>query len=219
MPGQIEKPKTAKRATFGMGCFWAGDSLFGAIPGVLRTTVGYSGGTKLSPAYKNIGDHTEVIDIEYDQKIISFNQLLSLFWNNHEYGLTTKIKTQYASLILYHDDEQKLLAEKSKDHLQNKTKEHFTTVIKPFECFHPAEDYHQKYRLQSHTWLLQSIGEITSENLQTSTLAAKLNSYIAGASTLEEFERDPMIAERLNEKQYQYLKDCLIKNQGNGLYC
>lgn len=54
MPGQIEEIKTTKRATFGMGCFWAGDSLFGVTPGVIRTSVGYSGGTKLSPAYKNM---------------------------------------------------------------------------------------------------------------------------------------------------------------------
>lgn len=84
-----------------------------------------------------------------------------------------------------------------------------------YYCF----SYHQKYRLQSHPCLLKSIGPKTSENLQTSTLAAKLNGYIAGASTLEEFQRDKLIAERLNEEEYHYLKDCLIKNQASGLYC
>lgn len=121
MPGQLEEIQ-AKRATFGMGCFWAGDSLFGVLPGVIRTCVGYAGGQKESPTYRNMyyfhsaymllllfyffdnpslvsqsycsGDHTEVVDIEYNPDIISYSQLLALFWQNHEYGLTTKIKRQ-----------------------------------------------------------------------------------------------------------------------------
>ncbi|XP_011642964.1 peptide methionine sulfoxide reductase isoform X2 [Pogonomyrmex barbatus] len=217
MPGQLEEVK-GKRATFGMGCFWAGDSLFGALPGVIRTCVGYAGGTKESPVYKNMGDHTEVIDIEYDPELVSYSYLLSLFWNNHEYGLTTKIKRQYMSLILYHDEEQKLLAEKSREQEQRKRGEVFITEIKKFTKFYPAEDYHQKYRLQSHPWLIETMGFTTPELLRTSPLAAKLNGYIAGAGTLEQFERElPNLG--LNEKAVQYLTKYIIKNQGNGLYC
>ncbi|XP_033215164.1 protein phosphatase 1 regulatory subunit 16A isoform X2 [Belonocnema kinseyi] len=139
MPGQLEQVK-GKRATFGMGCFWAGDSLFGATPGVIRTCVGYAGGSKETPTYRNIGDHTEVIDIEYDPEVISFSQLLSLFWNNHEYGLTRKIKRQYMSLILYHDEEQRTSAEKSADHEQRERGEQLITEIKPFKKFYPAEE-------------------------------------------------------------------------------
>ncbi|XP_011299920.1 peptide methionine sulfoxide reductase [Fopius arisanus] len=217
MPGQVQEQKV-KRATFGMGCFWAGDALFGATPGVIRTCVGYAGGSRPSPTYKNIGDHTEVIDIEYDPTIISLNQLLSLFWNNHEYGLTTKIKAQYASLILYHDEEQKTIAEKSRVHEQRERGEHLTTTIKAFEKFYPAEDYHQKYRLRLHPWLLESLGITSDEVIKTSPLAAKLNGYVAGAATLEQFESDDL-CQNLNEKQYQYLKECVIKTQGTGLYC
>ncbi|XP_035721565.1 peptide methionine sulfoxide reductase-like isoform X2 [Vespa mandarinia] len=217
MPGQLEEVE-GKHATFGMGCFWAGDSLFGALPGVIRTCVGYSGGTKETPTYKNIGDHTEVIDIEFDPDVVSYAQLLSMFWNNHEYSLITKIKRQYMSLILYHDEEQKMIAEKSKDHEQRERGETFVTEIKPFEKFYPAEDYHQKYRLQNHPWLIETTGLTTGEILRTSPLAAKLNGYIAGVGSLEQLEKDlPNFG--LSDKAAQYIKKYLIKNQGTGLYC
>ncbi|XP_043280936.1 peptide methionine sulfoxide reductase [Venturia canescens] len=215
MPEQVAK---TKRATFGMGCFWAGDSLFGATPGVVTTCVGYAGGNKPSPTYRNIGDHTEVIDIEYDPAIVSFTELLSLFWNNHEYGLTTKIKTQYGSLILYHDDEQKTIAEKSRAHEQHERGEPLTTAIKEFERFYPAEDYHQKYRLQGHPWLVETIGLTSGEALRTSPLASKLNGYIAGAGSIEQFEKD-VANFNLSEKAIQYLRKCVVENQGAGLYC
>ncbi|XP_015595547.1 peptide methionine sulfoxide reductase isoform X2 [Cephus cinctus] len=217
MPGQLEESK-GKRATFGMGCFWAGDSLFGSTTGVLRTCVGYSGGTKDSPTYKNMGDHTEVIDIEYDPEVISYSQLLGLFWNNHEYGLTTRIKRQYMSLILYHDEEQRAVAEKSRDHEQRERGETFVTEIQPFKKFYPAEDYHQKYRLQSHPWLIETLGLTDKEILRSSSLAAKLNGYLAGAGTSEQFERE-LDSLGLNEKAAQYVRKYVIENQGNGLYC
>lgn len=217
MPGQLEEAK-GKRATLGMGCFWAGDSLFGVLPGVIRTCVGYSGGQKDSPTYRDIGDHTEVIHIEYNPDLVTFTQLLELFWRNHEYGLTTKIKRQYMSLILYHDDEQKLQAEKSREQEQNKHGAAFVTEIRKFEKFYPAEDYHQKYRLQNHPWLIEIAGLTSGEILRTSPLAAKLNGYIAGAGTLVQLEQDlPYLG--LTEKAAQYLKKYMIENQGNGLYC
>ncbi|XP_076244505.1 methionine sulfoxide reductase A isoform X2 [Calliopsis andreniformis] len=217
MPGQLEEIQ-AKRATFGMGCFWAGDSLFGVLPGVIRTCVGYAGGQKESPSYRNIGDHTEVVDIEYNPDVISYSQLLALFWQNHEYGLTTKIKRQYMSLILYHDEEQKLLAEKSREQEQRKRTDLVLTEIRKFEKFYPAEDYHQKYRLRNHPWLVEITGLTSDEVLRSSPLAAKLNGYIAGAGTLDQFEKDlPKLG--LSEKAVQYLKKYVIENQGNGLYC
>ncbi|XP_066581722.1 peptide methionine sulfoxide reductase-like isoform X2 [Prorops nasuta] len=217
MPGQLQEYK-GKRATFGMGCFWAGDSLFGVQPGVIRTCVGYAGGEKEFPIYRDLGDHTEVIDIEYDPEIVSYATLLGLFWNNHEYGLTTKIKRQYMSLILYHDEEQRLQAEKSLEYEQHIRGEKFVTEVRQFKKFYAAEDYHQKYRLQSHPWLLEVTGLTSAEVLISSPLAAKLNGYIAGAGTFEEFERDlPSLG--LTEKAAQYLQKYVIENQGNGLYC
>lgn len=72
-----------KKATFGMGCFWGAESLYGATKGVIRTRVGFTGGKKENPAYKNLGDHTEAVDVDYDPNIVSYEQLLELFWSNH----------------------------------------------------------------------------------------------------------------------------------------
>lgn len=82
----------------------------------------------------------------------------------------------------------------------------------------PSYSYHQKYRLQNHPWLIETLGLTTSEILRTSPLAAKLNGYIAGAGTLEQFEKElPNLG--LSEKTIQYLQKYIIENQGTGLYC
>lgn len=87
------------------------------------------------------GDHTEVLEIDFDPEVISFKQLLDLFWNNHEYGLCTVIKRQYMSLILYHDEEQKQIAEKSREDEQKKrAPEVIRTEIAPKKNFYPAEE-------------------------------------------------------------------------------
>lgn len=130
-----------ERATFGMGCFWGCDSLFGATKGVLRTRVGYGGGKSKDPTYKNILDHTEIIEIDYDPEKTTYLQLLNLFWNNHEYGLHTKIKTQYQSMILYHNEKQKQIAEESKENEAKKRHpEQIITKIEKAGTFYPAEE-------------------------------------------------------------------------------
>lgn len=86
------------------------------------------------------GDHTEVIEIDYDPQTISYNDLLDLFWNNHEYGLTTRMKRQYMSLILYHNEQQRQIAEASRAEEQVKrAPEHIITEIAPAGPFYPAE--------------------------------------------------------------------------------
>lgn len=207
-----------EKATFGMGCFWGCDSLFGATKGVLRTRVGYSGGTTDSPVYRNMGDHTEVIEIHYDPTQISFSDLLDLFWNNHEYGLTTRIKRQYMSLILYHNEEQRRISETSRTEEQIKrAPEQIITEIASAGTFYPAEDYHQKYRLQGHRELTKGIG-LTVELLQSSHVAARLNGYLIGVGGLEQFDKD---ADRLglNGEQIQYVRDYVRENEGGGIFC
>ena len=73
-----------KKATFGMGCFWGVESLFGATKGVIRTRVGFTGGNKDSPVYKNLGDHTEAVELDYDPNVVSYEDLLNIFWSNHD---------------------------------------------------------------------------------------------------------------------------------------
>lgn len=87
------------------------------------------------------GDHTEVIEIDFDPTVISLQKLLDLFWNNHEYGLGTKIKKQYCSLILYHNEEQRLTAERSlEEEREKRSTEEITTKILPASTFYPAEE-------------------------------------------------------------------------------
>lgn len=87
------------------------------------------------------GDHTEVIEIDFDPTVVTLNQLLDLFWNNHEYGLGTKIKKQYCSLILYHTEEQRIIAEKSlAEEQQERSSEQITTQIVKATTFYPAEE-------------------------------------------------------------------------------
>ncbi|XP_059607549.1 peptide methionine sulfoxide reductase [Phlebotomus argentipes] len=207
-----------ERATFGMGCFWGIDSLFGATQGVLRTRVGYTAGTTSNPVYKDMGDHTEVIEIHYDPKRISYAQLLELFWNNHEYGLCTRIKRQYASLIIYHTDEQKRIAEESLlSEKESRLPEVVTTEIHPCDIFYPAEDYHQKYRLQSHKELSKSLG-MDSRLLQTSHIAARLNGYLVGVGGVAQFDKEVGNL-GLTEDQQEYVRKFVEENEGGGLFC
>ncbi|XP_023946355.1 peptide methionine sulfoxide reductase [Bicyclus anynana] len=206
-----------KKATFGMGCFWSNDSLFGATLGIIRTRVGYSGGTSKNPHYRNIGDHTEVIELDYDPKTINYQELLDMFWANHEYGLTTKLKRQYQSLILYHDEEQRDAAETSYKSMQVRCNGQLRTEIAPAGVFYPAEDYHQKYRLQGHKDLCKSLG-LDASKLQTSHLAARLNGYLVGVGGKTQFEQE-VARLGLSEKQAEYVRRELERNEGGGLAC
>jgi len=88
-----------QKAVFGMECFWSPDALFGAQKGVIRTRVGYAGGEKKDPTYRDLGKHTETVLVEYNPEKISYDKLLELFWKNHDYN--RKRKPQYASKIFY----------------------------------------------------------------------------------------------------------------------
>ncbi len=144
-----------KKATFGAGCFWGVESSFTKLKGVVNTKVGYMGGHVENPSYEQVctdkTGHVEVVQLEYDPELISYDELLENFWNIHD--PTQKNRqgpdkgTQYKSIIFYHDGEQKRIAEKSKEKL-NKSKKYrkeIQTEIKPAEDFWVAEDYHQKY--------------------------------------------------------------------------
>ncbi|XP_017840989.1 peptide methionine sulfoxide reductase isoform X5 [Drosophila busckii] len=201
-------------ATFGMGCFWGAESLYGATRGVLRTTVGYAGGSSELPT----GDHTEVLEIDYDPKVVNFKELLDLFWNNHEYGLTTPIKRQYASLILYHNEEQQQIAEASKlEEQKRRAPEVITTDIAVKKNFYPAESYHQKYRLQGHKDLAGSLN-LNPQLLQSSYVATKLNGYLAGVGGIDQFKSE-VETMGLTPTQRRYCNYHIEQNEGQGLYC
>ncbi|XP_058832034.1 peptide methionine sulfoxide reductase-like isoform X2 [Topomyia yanbarensis] len=196
-----------EKATFGMGCYWAPDSLFGATKGVLRTCVGYAGVT--TETQSDIQeDLTEVIEIHYDPEKITYSDLLELFWNNSEYRVVAKLKREYMSVIMYHNEEQRQSAEISKAIRQAKDgDELIATEIVPASEFHPAQSHNQKYRLQGHVDITQGLG-LTPDLLMTSHVAARLNGYLAGLGGLEQFEAEADYL-GLTEAQIQYVKNYL----------
>ncbi len=145
--GEIIFISMIQKATFALGCFWGPDDYFSKLKGVVRTTVGYSGGTKENPTYADLGDHTESIEIVFDDAVISYDALLGDFWAHHD--ATQEHKTQYASIIFYHSDEQKAAAEASMRKQEQKTSAHLYTEIRPAGHFYKAEEYHQKYLLKN----------------------------------------------------------------------
>lgn len=144
-----------KETVFGAGCFWCYEPGFNALKGVLQAIPGYAGGTVLHPTYEQVctGEtgHTEVVHIQFDDEIISYKDLLEIFWKIHDPTQLNRqgndIGWQYRSVIFYYDEEQKKEAEEIRTHLQNSKvwSMPIVTVIEPIHNFFPAEDYHQNY--------------------------------------------------------------------------
>ena len=140
-------------ATLGGGCFWCTEAIFQMLPGVKSVTSGYAGGTKENPTYKEVcrGDtgHAEVIQIEYDSKVVSYEKLLETFWEAHDPTTLNRqgadSGTQYRSIILYGSEAQKAAAEKSKAEAQKQFSKPIVTEIVPLTKFYKGEDYHQDY--------------------------------------------------------------------------
>mgnify|MGYP001565283475 CR=1 FL=1 len=150
---QLNKRDKMETATFAMGCFWKPQFIFSQVPGVKSTTVGYTGGKVNNPNYRQVCSdttgHAEAIEIVYDPKRISYNQLLEVFWNNHDPTQMNRqgpdVGTQYRSAIFYHDEEQKKVAEQSKQEIEKKLKIKVVTEVIQADIFYKAEDYHQNY--------------------------------------------------------------------------
>jgi len=147
------------KATFGAGCFWHVEDLFRKTKGVKSTKVGYTGGNLANPTYEEVctdrTGHAEAVEIEYDPDEISYDELLNIFWNNHNPTSLNRqgpdVGIQYRSSIFVHDESQKQTAEKSKEKLNSSGKfsKTIVTEIIPSPEFYAAEEYHQKY-FQKH---------------------------------------------------------------------
>jgi peptide-methionine (S)-S-oxide reductase len=143
------------KATFGAGCFWHVEDLLDKTMGVKSTTVGYIGGQLPNPTYEEVctdkTGHAEAVEVEYDPDEISYQELLDVFWNNHNPTTLNRqgpdVGVQYRSAIFYHNQEQKEIAEKSKQALEQsgKYERPIVTEIVPAPLFYKAEEYHQKY--------------------------------------------------------------------------
>lgn len=152
---QTSSPVTTRTAVFAGGCFWCIQPAFDKAPGVLKTIVGYCGGTEPNPTYELVGSektkYRESIEISYDPAKISYNQLLDIYWRQIDPtqadGQFTDIGPSYRAAIFFGSDEEKKIAEESKQKLagSGKFKKPIVTEILPAMKFWPAEDYHQKY--------------------------------------------------------------------------
>lgn len=143
------------RATFGAGCFWGVEELFRRRKGVTSTAVGYMGGTTVNPTYEEVCSdrtgHAEVVEVEYDPTVVTYEELLQLFWENHNPTTPNRqgldIGSQYRSVVFYHTTEQKEAAEKAKQALDasGKWKDPVVTQVEPATTFYRGEEYHQRY--------------------------------------------------------------------------
>src|SRR5215208_192229 len=144
-----------KKATFGAGCFWGVEATFRNVEGVVDTAVGYAGGHTPDPNYKDVctdrTGHAEVVEVEYDPERVPYEQLLDVFWENHDPTTLNRqgpdVGTQYRSVVFFHDDEQRAVAERVISDLESEGiwSEPIVTEVAPFDEFYAAEDYHQNY--------------------------------------------------------------------------
>jgi peptide-methionine (S)-S-oxide reductase len=144
-----------KTATLGNGCFWCTEAVFMRLIGVSKVVSGYSGGHMENPDYKSVCSgttgHAECLQITFDDTQISYEEILSVFWGTHDPTTLNRqgedVGTQYRSVIFYHNEEQKTIAEEYIKQLSvaGTFKDPIVTTLEPISIFYPAEDYHQNY--------------------------------------------------------------------------
>lgn len=147
------------KALFGAGCFWGVEAAFRQVEGVLATAVGYSGGRQENPTYESVCSgktgHAEVVEVEYDPLKVSYEQLLNVFWENHDPTTLNRqgpdVGEQYRSAIFFQTPEQEAEALASKERLEKsgRYRRPIVTEITPARTFYKAEEYHQRY-LEKH---------------------------------------------------------------------
>jgi peptide-methionine (S)-S-oxide reductase len=153
LPESAAPVSKTEKATLGGGCFWCLEAVFERVPGVRAVVSGYAGGRQPDPTYEQVCDgatgHAEVVQIEFDPAVVSYRQLLDIFWRAHD-GTTPNrqgadVGTQYRSVILWQNEAQHEVAEASKREADQHSSRPMVTEIQPLDVFYPAEEYHQNY--------------------------------------------------------------------------
>ncbi len=153
--GERGMKDTYERATLGGGCFWCTEAIFERVKGVVKAESGYSGGNTANPDYKQVTSgltgHAEVLQITYDPEQVSYAELLEIFFKTHDPTTLNRqgadVGTQYRSIVLYHSEEQRIMADKVIIALEKEEiwADPIVTTVEPFEIFYSAEAYHQEY--------------------------------------------------------------------------
>lgn len=184
LPMDAKVPPIIDTATFGLGCFWSPDAQLGILQGVVRTRVGYAGGTTKNPNYYNIGNHIEVVQIDFDRTCISYSELLNIFWRSHNPRKLPTWSRQYMDAVFYCGEKQAELAQ-LKLKSEQAARGEIYTLVEPLTAFYLAEDYHQKYYLRQETELMKEFDRrYDRAQFINSTTAARVNGYVAGCGSL-----------------------------------
>ena len=186
-----ERPGDAERALLALGCFWTPDARFGAHPGVVRTSSGYTGGTTAAPTYRDLGDHTEAVEVVFDPEVLSYEELLEVFWESHD-PTRKPWKRQYRSALFVLDDAQEAAAHRSRARAAEKLDARIRTAIEPAGRFHLAEPYHQNHRLRQHD-AFERVYEMrcpAPDASAHSAAASRVNGYLGGCGSAQQLERE-----------------------------
>jgi peptide-methionine (S)-S-oxide reductase len=180
---------------------------------VVSTRAGYAGGLEENPTYYDLGGHSETVQIEYDPSVITYRQLLEVFFESHD-AAAQPYSTQYRSVIFYHNEEQRRLAMEAAEEQAVLQGARIYTAILPYTGFYLAEDYHQKYYLSAYRDIYSEMRAIypDTEDFVSSTAAARLNGY-AGAYGSAETLKDNLDKFGLSEAARQRL----LELTGGGL--
>lgn len=148
---------------------------------MVRTRVGYAGGTTPSPTYEDIGDHSEAVEVEYDPARITYADLLAVFWKAHDPGYRS-VSRQYRAAVFWIGEGQRRLAEASREQVAVGSVRGVATALEELRSFTPAEDYHQKYYLRSVKPIAEAYRRVYPDERQlaASTAAARVNGYLGG---------------------------------------
>jgi peptide-methionine (S)-S-oxide reductase len=151
------------------------------LPGVIRTRVGYTGGTTKSPSYYKIGDHTESFQVDFDPTKTSYEKILQVFWSTHNHCATPQSR-QYMTAIFYHNEEQKKIAYETGKREFEKRKQPITSFILPINKFYLAESYHQKYLMKQVPLLARDMKMLYPKDADflNSTAATRINGFVGG---------------------------------------
>ncbi len=170
-------------ATFALGCFWGPDAAFGALPGVVRTRVGYAGGTTPAPTYHDIGDHSEAVQVDYDPAATSFERLVDVAVEHHD-PTRQAAKRQYHSILFYEDDDDRATIRAALDDLTVPSVE---TRVEELTEFTLAETYHQTFNLSDKRYVEDAFeaAGYDSAAVRESPAATKLNALLAGRDVPE----------------------------------